>query len=87
MRVFLAVTGAALFVSGPALAQAQSPKVTQNDDGDKVICKSERIIGSHLSDRVCRTKSDWDAARFNDKHTLDRRNGELRAPKLKNSGG
>jgi hypothetical protein len=81
----LALTGAALFVSGAALAQT-TPAPSQ-DDRDKIVCRSERIVGSHLSERVCRSKSEWDAARYNDKHVLDRRNGELRAPKPKGNGG
>ena len=27
---------------------------------DKVVCKSETVIGSLLPKRVCRTKAEWD---------------------------
>lgn len=87
LRILLALTGTALFASGAALAQPATTPASSQDERDKVVCKSERIVGSHLSERICRTKSDWEAARFNDKHMLDRRNGELTSPTRKGNGG
>ncbi len=87
MRILLAAAGATLFVSGAALAQSTAIQTSNQGDRDKVVCKSEPIIGSHLSERICRTKGEWDAARTTDQRVLDRRNGELRAPKPKGSGG
>jgi hypothetical protein len=84
MRILLSLS-LALFVSAPALADPQVTK-PQQDDGDKVVCISENIVGSRISSRVCRTKREWDAARENDKRTLDRRNGEQRAPKPHGAG-
>jgi hypothetical protein len=85
MRIFLALAGVMLIGAGPPPADPSLAKA--KPDADKMICHSEKIVGSNLSERVCRTKSDWDAARFNDQHTLDQRNGQLRAPPLKNGGG
>jgi hypothetical protein len=85
MRIVFALAGATLLASAPAFADDLTAKPKQND-GEKVICHSEQIVGSHLSERVCRTKSEWDAARSNDKNMLDRRNGQLIVPKPKGSG-
>lgn len=77
----LLVLGALLLASSPALSGPQ-PVASKppKDPGDKVICISETMVGSRLSNRICRKKSEWDAAREAGKRLLDRRNGELRAP-------
>lgn len=40
---------------------------------EKMVCKSERFVGSHLSQRVCKPQSEWDAAKVNSKNLLDRK--------------
>jgi hypothetical protein len=84
MRILLTL-GIMLFASSPALADPQVDKPKQ-DPGDKMICISEAVIGSHMSDRVCHTKREWDATRQDSQHEIDLRNGELRAPKPKGAG-
>jgi hypothetical protein len=41
-----------------AAAAAQAPS-TQATDGDKIVCKAERSVGTNLSSRVCKSKAKW----------------------------
>jgi hypothetical protein len=52
-------TSAIIFL---AAAVAQGP-TTQARDVDKIVCKSERSVGTNLSSRVCKTKGKWAAER------------------------
>jgi hypothetical protein len=38
----------------PVLAEEKPKK-----DSEKIVCKSERFVGSHMSTRVCKTRSEW----------------------------
>ena len=90
MRIVLALTAAMLVMPASALAGTPAPGTTapaRINDGDKIICKSERMVGSNLSTRICHTKAEWDAAREADKRTLDRRNGEQVNPTRRGDGG
>ncbi len=46
----------AIFFIAAAAAQAPAP---QASDGDKIVCKAERSVGTNLSSRVCKTKAKW----------------------------
>lgn len=49
---------------------------------EKVICKSETFVGSHVSKRICKTESEWRIGKENAKNTLDSvgRGGDYRTP-------
>jgi hypothetical protein len=57
-----------------AVAQAADPKAATSDD-QKIVCKSERFVGSNLRERICKTKAEWDNARRSSKDMLDRDRG------------
>jgi len=40
--------------AAPVLAQ-EEPK----EDSEKIICKSERFVGSNMSTRICKTRAEW----------------------------
>ncbi len=40
---------------------------------DKIVCKSERFVGSHLSERICKPKSEWETGKKSAKEALQRR--------------
>ena len=63
--LFLAAAAANTGVAGEA------PKAKKVADGDRIICKSERFVGSHLGQRVCKTKMEWETARKQTKEFLD----------------
>jgi hypothetical protein len=86
MRVSIAVAIAVLISSGPALAGDKDSEKTQ-DPSQKIVCKSERFVGSNLSTRICKTRAEWDLAKKESQELLDRRDGEMRAPKPHGNGG
>ena len=45
-----------LLAANGAVAQAAPAKPV---DDNKIICKSERPVGSNLSQRVCKTRAKW----------------------------
>jgi hypothetical protein len=85
MRVSIAVAIAVLISSGPALAGDKDSEKTQ-DPSQKIVCKSERFVGSNISTRICKTKAEWDYAKKRAQELFDLKNGQMRAPKPKGSG-
>ena len=45
-----------LLAANGAVAQAAPAKPVEDD---KIVCKSERPVGSNLSQRVCKTRAKW----------------------------
>ena len=81
MSVLLWLAAAAAS-SGTATPTAAAPAQA---DGDKIVCKAERFVGSHLSERICKPKSEWETGRKNAKDALNRR--KLVNPAQRNEGG
>lgn len=46
-----------LFLVAAAAAGAEDSK--SKSDDQKVVCKSERTVGSNMSQRVCKTREKW----------------------------
>lgn len=74
MRV--AVAGSILAVSAllatPAVGAAEKQA---KDPGQKLICKVDRDVGSNISERVCKTRAEWDEMRGNAQELVDRTTG------------
>ncbi len=67
MSLFMLIAAAA------AAGTAQAPQaVSAKDDSEKIVCKSERFVGSHLSERVCKTRGEWEAGRKSSKDALNK---------------
>ena len=49
---------------------------------ERMICKSDKFVGSHLSQRICKTESEWEIGKKNAQDALDARGrgGDYRAP-------
>ena len=58
-------------LSTPAFAQEESSEKKKVNDGDKIICKVDKTTGSAISERICKTRSVWQAERDNAKKYLD----------------
>ncbi|MDQ4087855.1 MAG: hypothetical protein M3177_07600 [Pseudomonadota bacterium] len=72
----IAILGAML-VTGAAAAEqpASAPTVHRGADGDpdRIICRTEREIGSRLATRrVCRTRAEWAEHRAQTRDRLER---------------
>ena len=39
---------------------------------EKVVCRTERYVGSNIPSRVCKTKGEWEQARIDAKRALNR---------------
>ena len=83
--LILVVSGVLLSATAFGADPPATPKA-KPDDRDKIVCVSERIVGSNISERTCHTKAEWDAAREDAKHSLDRHNGQLIAPTHRGPG-
>ena len=56
--------------SGAATQVAQA--IPPQADGDRIVCKSERFVGSHRSQRICKSKSEWETGKKNAQEALRR---------------
>jgi len=81
MRTLVTIALGVMISSGPALA---GEKV--EDPSQKMVCKTERFVGSNISSRICKTRAEWDLARKQAKELLDLKRG-LRVDKPKPGGG
>ncbi|WP_028969206.1 hypothetical protein [Sphingomonas sp. URHD0057] len=55
-------------------AAAASPVTTDSPPPakkEKMICKSDSFVGSHVSRRICKTEAEWRAGKENAKDTLN----------------
>lgn len=72
MRVIaFGVVAAALSValSGPAsAADVAKPK---KDKSQEIVCKTDSYVGSHIPDRICKTRAEWDEATKQSQQYLD----------------
>ena len=68
MAVLLMIAAAAAASNVAATSAAPAPTKVQ----DRVVCKSERFIGSHRTQRICKPKSEWDTGRKDAKEALER---------------
>lgn len=72
MRKIALVAGAAasLMIVPPAFAADPKPKP---DRSQQIVCKTESAVGSHIPDRICRTRAEWDEAAKQSQQYMDQR--------------
>ena len=56
--------------SAPSAAEAPRQPAAQGRK-DRMVCKSEALIGSRVPKRVCATSAEWEARRREDREHLD----------------
>lgn len=61
-------------VAADAAAQAKAAKLAAAESPDDVICKRERVTGSHFPQKICRTRAQIEAKREADQKALQRNN-------------
>ena len=69
------MTVLALLAAAAAASNASAAPVSQEPIKaveDRVVCKSERFVGSHRTQRICKPKSEWDTARKDAKEAMER---------------
>jgi len=78
MRIAICISAAlaSVLLSGPAVAadpqQPQQVQPKKKDPSQQIICKDDTYVGSHISDRVCKTRAEWDEAAKQSQQYLDR---------------
>jgi hypothetical protein len=77
MRTAVCISAAlvSIILAGPALAadpQQQQPQAAKKDPSQQIICKDDTYVGSHIPDRVCKTRAEWDEAAKQSQQYLDR---------------
>lgn len=72
-------------VAAGAAATAGTTQAPVKADGDRIVCKSERFVGSHLSERICKPKSEWETGKKSAKDALNKL--KLVNPAERNEGG
>lgn len=60
----VALTALAGLIGSPVLA---ADKKKDKDPGQKIVCVEMQGVGSHLPDRICKTRTEWDQEK-NDAH-------------------
>jgi hypothetical protein len=64
MRGFVILSGMLLVTAAPAYAGDPIKP-------DKVLCRSTRVLGSNLTERVCKTKAQWDEEKKRSREYLE----------------
>lgn len=71
--------------AAPSFANPES-EAKRADPNEKIICKTEQVVGSRTRERVCRTRAEWERARAMTREMLDHRGGgEISVPPAKSS--
>ena len=71
-----------LFLLAASTAAAATPPAAVEQKKDRMICKSEKFVGSNRSRRICMTESQWRDGREGAKDTINDigRGGDYRRP-------
>jgi hypothetical protein len=69
LKSTLALAAGAAFVTSPALAADQ--KKPPVDKSQKLECRDMQGVGSHIPDRICKTRAEWQQEANDAQHTID----------------
>ena len=63
-------------------ASTATPATAEPAKKERMICKTDKFVGSHISRRICKTESEWQLAKRRAQDALDDRGrgGDNRAP-------
>jgi hypothetical protein len=62
---------AAMLIASPAFADDTAPP--KKDKSQQIVCKTDQYVGSHISQRICKTRAEWDEAAKQSQQFLDQR--------------
>lgn len=57
MTILLFLAAATVGTATPAVPEAVPPKK------ERIVCKSEKFVGSNMSTRICKTETEWKIGR------------------------
>jgi len=88
MRVYLTIlVSASLLMAAGCASQPEGESATSADE--RVICRTDREIGSTMSRRVCKTASEWQGEREEQQEgmrSIDRQSQPVSSPGGNTSG-
>ena len=76
VAVVAVVASAAAYADGTSGAPSGGAK---DDPGNKIVCKTETVTGSHFTKRTCHTVREWETMRRAARETMERTNGKMPA--------
>ena len=80
--MFELVMAAMLAQSAPAAAQPAA-----DPDGEKIVCKSQKFVGTNIRERICKKKSEWDQGSYAARSALEGREMYRHVKAQDGSGG
>ena len=63
---------AAAISAGGAYAKDSATTEAAVDPKAKIVCKTERFVGSNIPSRVCKTKGEWEQGKIDAKRSLNK---------------
>ena len=66
MRIAVCISAAlvSIVLAGPALAAdpQQPQQKPKKDPSQQIVCQDDTYVGSHIPQRICKTRAEWDEA-------------------------
>lgn len=77
MRIYTlsALVLATIAPAGASYAKDAATEATAQEatpPKEKLVCKTERFVGSNIPSRVCKTKAEWEQGKIDAKRSLNR---------------
>ncbi len=73
-RIFV-LTAAAALISSPAVA-GDKDRNKNKDPAKKIVCLDIQGVGSHIPDRICKTREEWDQEKNDAQYNIDHLGGK-----------
>jgi hypothetical protein len=71
--VFTYILFVAAAAANPTAVAGQDATEPPAKKEERIVCKSKKFVGSNLSQRICKTESEWRAGREDAQRALDDR--------------
>jgi len=83
VAVCISLTLASIPVAGSGwVADPPQPPAAKKDRSQQIVCKEDTYVGSHIPQRVCKTREEWDEAAKASQQLLDRERDLQKDPSI-----
>lgn len=73
MRVAVLCGAATAFLGSAAIAGDSPPQPRKVSDPNKILCRTEEVVGSKIPKRICLTRQQWDEMKDHARDELEKR--------------
>jgi hypothetical protein len=73
MRVVILWAAATAFLASAAIAGEKPQQSKKDADLNKILCRTEDVVGSKIPKRICMTRLQWDEMKTHAREELDER--------------